>query len=98
MFFVLEEQVALGEHPRLYVAKWNGISWGALGTALNVRADGSAVYSAIADGLPVVRTEAHLGGLQQLYAKKWDGSRWIAIEPGIPYPYKQAAGNSHKSL
>ncbi len=71
---------SLGQPSRLYVSKWNGSAWSALGPELNVDPiNGTAKHSslAISAGSPVaVWNEIQLGQLQQTFMKKWNGTSW----------------------
>jgi hypothetical protein len=78
------EEAITGEPSALYVSKWSGVAWLALGsTALNVDpVNGTAAHSSITvlDNAPVVIwNEIQTGQLQQTYAKRWTGSEWSLL-------------------
>lgn len=83
LYLSWEEQLSLGQPSRLYVSKWDGRGWSALGGALNIDpGNGSAAHSSMAlmNGFPVVIwTEGCVGQLQQTYAKRWNGSSWVLL-------------------
>jgi hypothetical protein len=85
LYMSWEEQLELGKPSELYVSQWDGHSWSALGTALNVDpAEGTASHSSMAlrQHNPIVLwNEVRLGELQQTHGKQWNGSAWVPL-PG----------------
>jgi hypothetical protein len=83
------EQVALGQKAQVFISRYSGGSWTALGGALNVDAiQGSAqrVSIGVYNGQPVAAWgEVNLGGTRQVFVKQWSGSSWIQLL-GAPVP------------
>ncbi len=71
------------QKPHLYVAKFSGGAWSAMGGALNADpANGAATHPAIVivNGNPVVQWgETSPKSLRQMYAKQWNGTDWGAF-------------------
>jgi len=71
--------------PQLYVSRWNGTQWVAVGGSVNVSSanwadDASIAYLA---GQPYVAwTERSTGGNEQLFVKTFNGSNWLLVGGG----------------
>jgi hypothetical protein len=67
-------------NPNVYVKRWDGSNWIALGGALDVNVANSAVTPSLAldaANHPVVAwMESSSGSPTQLYVKRWNGSTW----------------------
>jgi hypothetical protein len=61
-----------GGLPANFIAKWNGMSWSALGTGMN-----NSVYALAVDGSGNVYAGGYFGIL------KWNGTSWSALGPGM---------------
>jgi hypothetical protein len=74
---------AYSQKPKVYVSKWNGVTWAFLGGALNADpVNGAATHPSIAlfNDAPVVSWgEIVAGNLRQIYSKEWNGSDWVAV-------------------
>lgn len=84
------EQQALGERAQVYVSKYTGSNWSALGTTLNanpVLGSAQRVSLAVVGGQPVAAWgEVNAGSLRQVFAKKWNGSAWVLLSKGGTTP------------
>ena len=81
------EYTQANPNPQIYVSKWNGSSWVALGASLNVDATkGWASNPSIAylNGQVYAAwiERAGTGANNQLYVKVWNGSTWSAVGSG----------------
>jgi hypothetical protein len=81
------EQQAIGQRAQVYVSKWDGASWTAVGGSLNVDpVNGSAqrITMAVSNAQPIAAwAEVQMGGTRQIVAKQWNGSAWVAPS-GVP--------------
>jgi hypothetical protein len=71
--------------PQVYVSRWNGSAWVALGGSLNVNASNWAYDVSIVTlgGQPYAAwTERSAAGNAQLFVKTWNGSAWVPVGPG----------------
>ncbi|THF70930.1 hypothetical protein E7T06_05055 [Deinococcus sp. Arct2-2] len=69
----------------LFVKRWTGVAWQALGDALNVRTESPAGRPALAldaQGRVTVAWAEGLDGSRQVYAKRWDGKTWRGLGGG----------------
>jgi hypothetical protein len=75
--------VAFNEQGNIYVSRWNGSAWTALGGALNVAAaSGSSPSLALdAAGEPYVAWDEGAEFSRNVYLKRWDGAQWVAVGP-----------------
>jgi hypothetical protein len=65
-----------------HIAKWNGSSWSALGSGMNI--DGSVNALAISGSdLYAGGRFSTAGGSNALHIAKWDGSSWSALGSGM---------------
>ena len=65
---------------QIYVKRWNGSSWDALGQSLNMNPENHALNPSIAvlgDSPYVAWIETDEKGIFQLHVKHWDQGRWI---------------------
>jgi hypothetical protein len=70
---------------KVYVAKWNGSQWAAVGSSLNVSSTSWAEDASIAYlGQPYVAwTERTTAGNNQIFVKTFDGSNWVPAGAGV---------------
>lgn len=71
-----------GGTEQVFVKRWTGERWGALGGSLNVRPDRPAERPALAldrAGHPVVTWAEGQEGGRQIYARRWTGARWALL-------------------
>lgn len=70
-------------YSKVYVKKWNGVSFIQLGSELNIPADNAlSSYLALAsDGTPYVSWSEYYtsGGYYAAYVSEWTGSSWISV-------------------
>ncbi len=85
LYLTWDEQQALGQHPQVYVDKWNGSAWSSLGGSLNQDpTNGSATHPSITfvDRPVVAYQEVKFGSYASIYQSEWSGSVWT----GLPAP------------
>jgi hypothetical protein len=70
--------------PANYIAKWDGTTWSALGTAPNDGVGGGGVYALAWDGTNLYAggSFATAGGVTVNKIAKWDGTAWSALGTG----------------
>lgn len=82
------------QRPKVYVDKWNGSTWLALGGALNVDTwGGSATHPSLAllaTTPTVLFGEVNSGSMRQMYIKQWDGLNWTTT--GVSAPVSPIGG------
>lgn len=79
-FITYTECDSSGANCKVFVRKWNGTNWEAVGGALNVDAAKSAGDSAIAfdsGNVPYVIWAETDGSNNQIYVKHFDGAGWV---------------------
>jgi hypothetical protein len=66
---------------QIYVKRWNGAAWLALGGSLNVDVNRNALYPSLAlyNGTPYVAWRESSGSQYYLYAKQWNGASWVQL-------------------
>lgn len=71
--------------PQVYVSRWDGSQWVAVGGSLNVNPSNWAYDASIAflSGQPYVAwTERTIGGNAQIFVKTFNGTNWILVGSG----------------
>ena len=63
-----------------YIAKWNGSTWSALGSGMNVVVQALAVSGT---NLYAGGSFTRAGGVAANYVAKWDGTAWSALGEGV---------------
>ncbi len=85
LYLAWVEQLSLGQTAQVFVSRYTGGVWTALGGALNIApAGGSAqrVSVGVYQGQPVAAWgEVNAGAVRQVYVKQWNGSAWTLL-PG----------------
>ncbi|GEM45569.1 ExeM/NucH family extracellular endonuclease [Deinococcus cellulosilyticus] len=79
----------------IYVKKWNGTSWDALGSSLNISGSTSAVSPAVVikpNGQPLVAWSE--GSTGQIYMKEWNGTAWSQIGSSHNLDSARSAANA----
>jgi hypothetical protein len=84
------EQGDMGQRAQVYVSKYNGVSWSALGGSLNANSTmGSSlgVSLTVMGGQPVAAWgEVNYGTERQVFVKQWNGSQWTSLTGGSQGP------------
>jgi hypothetical protein len=89
---------------QVFVRRWNGAAWTALGGALNVNSAMNATGSSIRvdeSGVPtVVWTEWVSGApaLRRAHAKRWDGAAWTALGGALNTDPARSVGDAAFAL
>lgn len=74
-----------GGYDTVFVKRWTGSAWQALGGGLNVSAERSAETPSLAldrDGFPVVAWAEGTPESARVYVKRWTGSAWTLLSVG----------------
>lgn len=67
----------------LFVKRWTGQTWEALGSALNIARPAETPSLALApNGAPLLAWTEEVGGVGRVYAKRWTGTRWDVVAGG----------------
>ncbi len=71
-----------GHHTHVYVQRWTGSDWEAVGGALNNDSRHNSLHPALAlavDGKPVVAFYEYDGSHSNVYVQRWTGSTWQPV-------------------
>ncbi len=89
------EQQAVGQRAQVYVSKFTGGAWTALGTTLNadpVLGSAQRVSLAVVGGQPTVGWgEVSFGSMRQVFIKQWNGSNWAQPNGSAQSPVPSTA-------
>lgn len=93
---------SIGNQSISYLARWDGVSWQAVGQGVNGRVDALAVFD---DGsgpaLYVGGDFSFAGGIEAANIARWDGSSWHTLGSGVGGPVTAIAeyeGESGRQL
>jgi hypothetical protein len=80
------EQLTAGGRASIFVYRWDGNAFKAIGGALNGTPNGSAYKPALAldgSGNPVVAWQESDGFNENIYVKRWTGTSWQSVGEGV---------------
>jgi hypothetical protein len=90
----------------LWVKRWNGTAWEALGDNLRIDTTKDALFSSLAvdsqnnvliawqEGTPL-QGQDNISDHSAIYLKRWNGAKWLDVAPPIPGAYPNLAINAN---
>lgn len=86
---------------KVYVKRWNGLSWVLVGGALNINLQAAAsAPSAALDsaGIPTVAWQECAAGKCRVYVKRWGGAQWLSLGGALNVQVSSSATNPSLTL